>query len=70
MPASNLCPNTQPDDPALQSVWQVQEAKNRFSELVEAALAQGPQARRYGYSHCFHSYHAWSYASNSQHPAF
>ena len=43
MPASILYPNTQPDDPALQSVWQVQEAKNRFSELIEAALAQGPQ---------------------------
>jgi antitoxin Phd len=43
MPAVILYPNTQPDDPALQSVWQVQEAKNRFSELIEAALAQGPQ---------------------------
>ncbi len=43
MPSVILYPNTQPDDPALQSVWQVQEAKNRFSELIEAALAQGPQ---------------------------
>lgn len=25
------------------AVWQVQEAKNRFSELIEQALTQGPQ---------------------------
>ena len=43
MPAVILYPNTQPDDHALQSVWQVQEAKNRFSELIDAAIAQGPQ---------------------------
>jgi prevent-host-death family protein len=24
-------------------VWQLQEAKNKFSELVEEALSQGPQ---------------------------
>lgn len=26
-----------------QSVWQVQEAKNKFSEMLDAALEQGPQ---------------------------
>ncbi len=25
------------------AVWQVQEAKNRFSEMIERALTQGPQ---------------------------
>lgn len=25
------------------AVWQVQEAKNRFSEMIEQALTQGPQ---------------------------
>jgi prevent-host-death family protein len=25
------------------SVWQLQEAKNKFSEVVEAALKEGPQ---------------------------
>ncbi len=25
------------------SVWQLQEAKNKFSEVVEAALKDGPQ---------------------------
>lgn len=25
------------------SVWQLQEAKNRFSEVVDKALAEGPQ---------------------------
>lgn len=25
------------------AVWQVQEAKNRFSEMIEQALAHGPQ---------------------------
>ena len=27
----------------MQSVWQVQEAKNRFSELIELTLLYGPQ---------------------------
>lgn len=27
----------------MQSVWQLQTAKNRFSEVVDAALAQGAQ---------------------------
>ena len=27
----------------MSAVWQVQEAKNRFSELIEQALTQGPQ---------------------------
>lgn len=26
-----------------QSIWQLQEAKNKFSEVVSAALANGPQ---------------------------
>jgi prevent-host-death family protein len=26
-----------------QQVWQLQEAKNRFSQVVERALKQGPQ---------------------------
>ena len=26
-----------------QSVWQIQEAKNKFSEMLDAALEQGPQ---------------------------
>lgn len=26
-----------------ESVWQVQEAKNRFSELIEQAIKDGPQ---------------------------
>jgi prevent-host-death family protein len=25
------------------AVWQVQEAKNRFSEVIEKALSEGPQ---------------------------
>lgn len=27
----------------MNAVWQVQEAKNRFSELIDKALADGPQ---------------------------
>lgn len=27
----------------MSAVWQVQEAKNRFSELIDKALAEGPQ---------------------------
>lgn len=27
----------------MKSVWQVQEAKNRFSEVIESAIKQGPQ---------------------------
>jgi antitoxin Phd len=27
----------------MKSVWQVQEAKNRFSEIVETAISDGPQ---------------------------
>ena len=27
----------------MKRVWQLQEAKNKFSELVEDALSQGPQ---------------------------
>ena len=27
----------------MKRVWQLQEAKNKFSEVVEAALSQGPQ---------------------------
>lgn len=27
----------------MNAVWQVQEAKNRFSEMIEQALAKGPQ---------------------------
>jgi len=27
----------------MNAVWQVQEAKNRFSEMIELALTQGPQ---------------------------
>ncbi len=27
----------------MKSVWQIQEAKNRFSELIETAIAIGPQ---------------------------
>ncbi|MBB1077596.1 type II toxin-antitoxin system Phd/YefM family antitoxin [Rhodoferax sp. 4810] len=27
----------------MSAIWQVQEAKNRFSELIEQALTQGPQ---------------------------
>lgn len=26
-----------------QSIWQVQEAKNKFSEMLDAALKHGPQ---------------------------
>lgn len=28
---------------AINAVWQVQEAKNRFSEMIACALTQGPQ---------------------------
>ncbi len=27
----------------MKSVWQVQEAKNRFSEIIETAISDGPQ---------------------------
>jgi antitoxin Phd len=27
----------------MNAVWQVQEAKNRFSELIDSALNEGPQ---------------------------
>jgi antitoxin Phd len=27
----------------MNDVWQVQEAKNRFSEVIDRALSQGPQ---------------------------
>jgi antitoxin Phd len=27
----------------MKSVWQVQEAKNRLSEVIESAISQGPQ---------------------------
>jgi prevent-host-death family protein len=27
----------------MNAVWQVQEAKNRFSEVIEMALTEGPQ---------------------------
>ena len=28
---------------AINAVWQIQEAKNRFSEMIACALTQGPQ---------------------------
>lgn len=27
----------------MSAIWQVQEAKNRFSEVIDKALAEGPQ---------------------------